>query len=331
MQSITVRVFLVFLLLPASHLAAHCPRNPNPVGDPAPPAQLMAVDLSADAKRIAASVADGTVILWDVTTGQMVPLVNCHEYSLDAIAFSPDSSSVALGYGDGLIQILQLPSGQLRQMLRGDMGWIQLVAFSADGKRIAALHHHGISVWSLDDEKEVMSIPDAWKFTVLMLNHDGTLLVTGGDDGKVRLWDVSNATVIRTLELGPGDWVNYLTLAHNDEWVMVAQGRNDITVWNATTGEKLKTLRGHTDDVGYLVYVPETSTLLSVSDDNTLRSWDLNTGKVIATWKTSPGFISADGKFVLRANKQPGLLEMWRVGTRKKPRVFIYVSPWGRY
>ena len=55
-----------------------------------------------------------------------------------------------------------------------------------------------------------------------------------------------------------------------------------ITLWDATTGTALITLRGHEGPVQALVYSPDGRRIASGSADKTIRLWDPATGKVVA-------------------------------------------------
>ena len=77
-------------------------------------------------------------------------------------------------------------------------------------------------------------------------------------------------------------------------------------------------LRGHTGDVVYAHFAPDGKTLLSLSDDHTLRRWDAATGEELGTLlknvSNSYCKLSPDGKtlFVERGLLDLGTLE-WRV------------------
>jgi WD40 repeat protein len=48
-------------------------------------------------------------------------------------------------------------------------------------------------------------------------------------------------------------------------------------LWDTRTGKLLGVCRGHTQGVRWLAFAPEGDTLASVSDDSTLRFWNVRT------------------------------------------------------
>jgi WD40 repeat protein len=55
----------------------------------------------------------------------------------------------------------------------------------------------------------------------------------------------------------------------------------DPVVWDPATGERVLTLKGHTDNVNDIQYSPADPILATASSDGTVRIWDANTGAAI--------------------------------------------------
>lgn len=53
-----------------------------------------------------------------------------------------------------------------------------------------------------------------------------------------------------------------------------------IKLWNAYTGDILKTLSGHTEGVNDIAWAYDSERLASASDDKTVRLWDADTVRV---------------------------------------------------
>jgi WD40 repeat protein len=57
----------------------------------------------------------------------------------------------------------------------------------------------------------------------------------------------------------------------------------NIRVWDAATGDTLKTLSGHRGAVASLAFSPDGRRLVSAGQDETVRVWDVSTGKAVKT------------------------------------------------
>jgi len=54
-------------------------------------------------------------------------------------------------------------------------------------------------------------------------------------------------------------------------------------LWEVSTGQCLKTLRGHTDKVWSVAFSSDGQTLVSGSQDETVKIWNLKTGECLKT------------------------------------------------
>jgi WD40 repeat protein len=60
---------------------------------------------------------------------------------------------------------------------------------------------------------------------------------------------------------------------------LASGGDKTVKVFDAQTGQKLLTLRGHTGGVWPVVFSPDGKRLASASVDQTVRVWDAQTGQ----------------------------------------------------
>jgi WD40 repeat protein len=83
------------------------------------------------------------------------------------------------------------------------------------------------------------------------------------------------------------------------------------TVWDAVTGERRKTLRGHTGQVITLTISPDSRRIFTGAFDNTTRVWDALHGEELLTLKggvVSPPGISPDGQRLVTGPEPPATI-----------------------
>ena len=82
-------------------------------------------------------------------------------------------------------------------------------------------------------------------------------------------------------------WINetaYSAIAYAPDGARLAVASSvGIWIYDVETGEELDLLVGHKDVVHSVAFSPDGQTLVSGSQDKTLRLWDANTGKHIRT------------------------------------------------
>eukprot|EP00808_Paulinella_micropora_P014733 g28713.t1 len=125
---------------------------------------------------------------------------------------------------------------------------------------------------------------------------DGQRLVSGGEDGTVRLWSCGAQQPprrrFRLWGRGTGQALHVLrghrdlvySVAFSADGQKLASGSKDNTtkVWDSASGRLLHTTKGHGDDVRAVCFSPD-GRLATGSYDNTIRVWDVQTGKCLLT------------------------------------------------
>ena len=68
----------------------------------------------------------------------------------------------------------------------------------------------------------------------------------------------------------------------------MADGDNNVRLWNPNDGKQIRALGGHQNSVYSIAYSPDGKTLASGSWDNTVRLWDVATGRCLAILASLP-------------------------------------------
>ena len=116
--------------------------------------------------------------------------------------------------------------------------------------------------------------------------NDKQYLASASRDLSIKLWDMSNNTLVATLKGHTSDLFALTLYVHNGIQ-MLASGSLDSTIklWDISNNTCVHTLTGHTRNILALaVYEKDDETILiSGSADHTIKLWDIDTHSIIRT------------------------------------------------
>jgi WD40 repeat protein len=303
---------------------------------------VRSVAFSPNGQQLAVAVHDGTIRLWDASTGESIRALNSGEEDVSSVAFFPDGQRLVVSGRNrrmrynyhGFAQFLDANTGEL--LLDID-GGIAPVALAPDGQRLAyCSRDNALQLCDASTGRHLQTFEGhEARVTSIVFSPNGRQLVSGSDDCAIRLWDTGTSECLRTLE---GHTAEVTSVAFSPDQAMASQqlasGSYDMTIrlWDAGTGECLQTLKGHTAEVISVAFSPnrqqitlgsEDSTvpLASGSVDGTVRLWDICTGECVQIFKgyaflPIPVAFSPDRQQLASAYKH-GIVQLWDTSTAK--------------
>ena len=263
------------------------------------PGASASVAFSPDGQLLASAHKDHTVRLWRLRDGALLPALKEHYAAVTRVGFSPNGQLLASGddfHSTGkytqscVIYLWQMPEGTLlrrEEELEGVT--VMALTFSPDGQLLAsaASADGAVHVWRVSDLKrlhtlEVQGVLNSllgwfpfWtgrRATSVAFSPNGQVLASGSADTMIRLWRMSDATHLRTLE-GHKDSVN--SVAFSPHGYVLASGSADGTVrlWEVADGALLRELDGHGGAVVAVAFAPDGHLLACGAADGKVRLW----------------------------------------------------------
>jgi WD40 repeat protein len=117
-------------------------------------------------------------------------------------------------------------------------------AFSSDGRLFAASNAGGrVELRSASNMRLVRTITNPGGVASLALRAGGRLLVTGGYDGIVRLWDPASGRPVGTLR-GAAGTIWSVDISPDGQRIVAGGEDASIRIWSVE-GKLLRTLKGH--------------------------------------------------------------------------------------
>ena len=149
------------------------------------------VAFSHDSQLLAAGDRSGYVRIWNIEARQLVTEMKIDPNSVYGVAFSPDDTILASAGQGGEIKLLSTVDWERIGTLH-NLGTVFDLAFTADGQTLASTGYERISLWSVRTGKDIVKFREhaGWVRTIA-LSPDGSAVGSGGDDGIVRVQDIS--------------------------------------------------------------------------------------------------------------------------------------------
>lgn len=312
---------------------------------------VIQVAFSNDGMYAATGSYDGTVKIWNPSSGSLVHTLEGPSKEIEWILWHPKGHAILAGSADTMAWMWWAPTGKVMQIFAGHAQSVNCGCWALGGKvfvtgsedrsvivwnpRAGAPQHHARQVHEgaiiticahpespvvvtgcQDGGSKVIQI-ETGKVLANLAGHidsvesvafsnavvGGLLLVaTAGMDGKIMVWDGKTFDLRCTLkehfERGGVVKFKWLPAPNYGGWLCTCSTDNTLRLFNAMSGECLRTLHGHTDTVLDLdislaeAHAAPSLVVVSGSEDKTCRLF------VVALWtagqQQGPSSVAAD-------------------------------------
>ena len=248
-------------------------------------------------------------ILSTLTVPKLAPSQNAAR-PVTALAVSP-KGQLAIGRF-GVVKIGKMT-------LKGSHGKVNAIAFSPNGKLLAAASGvtglRGTAIlWNPEDGQRIRELGKGHRDILydVAFSPDGTLLASAGYDRMIKLWNLKDGKLVRTLK-GHNGAVYDVAFSPDGSVLASAGGDSSVKLWKISTGQRLDTFGQPTGEQFNVAFTPNGRHVVAAGADKQIRLW-----KWVS--KVKPGInplvrvrfahedeitrfaISADGKILVSAS-----------------------------
>ncbi len=339
---------------------------------------VTSVSFSPDGRMALSGSGDKTLRLWEVASGHCLRTFEGHVDKVHSVSFSPDGRLALSGSCDNTLRLWDVATGRYLRIFEGHTNEVESVSFSPDGRlALSGSQDMTMRLWEVGTGRCLRTFEGHTSSVAsVSFSPDGRMALSGGGDKTLRLWEVASrvpqttifcrpetsqalrqrvsrivelqgAALSRLQEGQPAKAYRLIAeamalpgYARSSELVALHRqaGRRGQVVGLSTAWHS-RTFEGHAKQVNTVSFSPDGRLALSGGSDNTLRLWEVATGRCLRTFEghvavdlgnhfgvQSVSF-SADGRLALSGGGDK-TLRLWEVASGRCLRTLEGHTDW---
>ena len=281
--------------------------------------EITSAEYSKDGSRIITSSFDSTVKIWDANTAKVLVTLNGHKNKVFYAHLSPDGNKVITASADSTALLWiwnsNLKKWEFKKRYRNPMGSMGDPIFSSDGNLLLLTDPNFRPYLELANANTGQTIGrfkgmgDS-SFHAAFFTNDNQQVITVSTGGSnqpekgLQYWSTVDGRLLENKLIAKDIYPNNIAISPDGTRMVYVTNKTELLIINLSNFSIIK----RHPQLGYfpnsINFHPNNNSFLMCFDDNSIQSWDANTGKFLGkllghTNNVHTAKYSQDGRFIL--------------------------------
>jgi WD40 repeat protein len=200
------------------------------------------------------------------------------------------------------------------------------ICFTEKGGVLGIADDNTIKAYSTNSQGLLYEFKNGHKSQILAIDisKDSTLLVSGGKDSTMVIWDFVNKKILKSLTYQKGI-ITSVKISPDRRYLASGGTDNKVYLYDLEKNEVVHEFTDHVDDITSVKFSPDGTLLATASGDNTIKIYDVKNIKLLASltghksWVRDISF-SGDGTRLISCGDDSRIIE-WNITNIQNIRV----------
>jgi len=286
---------------------------------------IRSLSFSEDGRFLVSGSYDKSIKLWDLSNGMCIRTFSGHSDWIRSVRLSSDGRLLASGGDDQTIRVWDVEAGHCQRTFQGYAHIFLSLEIHPSGQYFASGSMDStVRLWNIDTGKCTGSFDsDSTWINCLRFSPEGTLLAVpkGNDNSLIELWSTQSIKRERPSLSSNRRRTNSIAFSRDGKTIISGGNDSTISFLDVESGDRLRTLEGHSRQVTSVALSPDESLLASAGEDCTICLWNLSSYEMMHCWKAhTSGVWSIDfhpnGQKIASGSRDH-IVKIWNVHSTK--------------
>ena len=281
--------------------------------------KITSTEYSKDGTRIITASFDSTVKIWDANTAKVLATLSGHKKTVFNAHLSPDGNKVITASSDSTAHLWIWNSIQkkweFKKQFKNPFGSMGDPKFSPDGNFLLLSASNFKPYLELVNANTGQSISrfkgmgDSSFYAAFFTNHNQRIMtLTGGGPNKpeqgIQYWSTVDGKLLEYKWIAKDIYPNLIEVSPDGSKMVYVTNKKELILINLSNASIIKRIPQLEYLPNSINFHPFNNSFLMCFYDNSIQSWDANTGKLLGKLEGHSDYVhtakySQDGRFIL--------------------------------